>query len=65
MSEQTERALQRTTHIEKEIALLTRIIERDDVLADVLTFLINLNHDNVEVRKQRDDLINRMTRITQ
>jgi hypothetical protein len=55
----------RAAHVDKEIALLTRIIERDAILADVLTFLINLNHDNAEIRKHRDDLINRMTRITQ
>jgi hypothetical protein len=55
----------RAAHVDKEIALLTRIIERDAILADVLTFLINLNHDNVEIRKYRDDLINRMLRITQ
>lgn len=41
------------------------IIERDDVLADVLAFLMTLETGDAETQAKRDELVNRMTSVIQ
>lgn len=55
----------RQASVEKEIALLTRIIERDDILADVLAFLMSLKPVDADAGERRDELVRRMTKIIQ
>lgn len=51
--------------VDKEITLLTRIIERDDVLADTLAFLLELKPHDAKTKARRDELISQMTKVIQ